>query len=478
MIDFPLQEVRIRELQQWMEEGEQTSVSLTSLYMQRIAEIDQDGPLLRSVIELNPDAIYIAAQMDQERAQGQVRSELHGIPILIKDNINTGDHMHTSAGSLALSDSFAPEDAFLVRQLRKAGAVILGKTNLTEMANFMSFNMQNGYSARGGQTLNPYGPGRLDVGGSSAGSGAAVAANLCAVAVGTETSGSILNPAAKNSLVGIKPTLGLISRTGVIPIAYTQDTAGPMARNVEDAAILLQVLAGKDEQDAPTQTSPVPLPDYASYLDAEGLRGARIGINRAYAHELSDEEKSIMEASIEAMYHAGAVIVDHTDLDHIASEDMTVLLYEFKSALNHYLSTLGPQSSIRTLKDMIDYNHLHHQDALKYGQEILIKAQYETSGKLTEAKYIQARLSDWNQAREEGIDRLLREHQLDAIFSPNHTDAPAVGGYPAIIVPAGYRRDGMPFGISFMSTAYKEPELIRIAYAFEHTVPARRRPML
>lgn len=478
MIDFPLQEVNIRQLQQWMEAGEQTSVSLTSLYMQRIAEIDQDGPMLRAVIELNPDAIYIAMQMDQERAQGQVRSELHGIPVLIKDNINTGDHMHTSAGSLALADSFAPKDAFLVQRLRAAGAVILGKTNLTEMANFMSFDMKNGYSARGGQTLNPYGPGQLDVGGSSAGSAAAVAANLCVVAVGTETSGSILNPAGKNSLVGIKPTLGLISRTGIIPISYTQDTAGPMARNVEDAAILLSVLAGIDEQDAPTKTSPFPTPDYTFYLDPEGLKGARIGINRAYEDEFSDEEKSIMEASIEAMYHAGAVIVEHTDIPHIAPEDMTVLLYEFKSALNHYLSTLGASSSIRTLKDMIDYNHLHHQDALQYGQEILIKAEYETSGRMTESNYIQTRLKYWQQAREEGIDRLLHEHQLDAIFSPWHTDVPAVGGYPAIVVPAGYRRDGMPFGISFMSTAYKEPELIRIAYAFEKTVPARRSPML
>lgn len=479
MIDFPLQEARIRDLQQWMETGEQTSVSLTSLYMQRIAEIDQDGPMLRSVIELNPDAIYMATQMDQERAQGHVRSELHGIPVLIKDNINTGDHMHTSAGSLALADSFAPEDAFLVNQLRNAGAVILGKTNLTEMANFMAFNMQNGYSARGGQTLNPYGPGRLDVGGSSAGSGAAVAANLCAVAVGTETSGSILNPSGKNSLVGIKPTLGLISRTGIVPITYTQDTAGPMARNVEDAAILLSALTGKDEQDVSTQISPTPALDYTDYLDPEGLRGARIGINRAFEQQCSDEEKSIIEASIEAMYHAGAVIIEHTDLPAIVSEDMTVLLYEFKSALNSYLSTLGAHSRIRTLQDMIDYNHLHHQDALKYGQEILIKAQYETSGTLTEAKYIQARLNNWRQAREEGIDRLLQEHQLDAIFTPSwHTDAPAVGGYPAIIVPAGYRRDGMPFGISFMSKAYKEPDLIRIAYAFEKTVPARRSPML
>lgn len=479
MIDFSLQEVRIRDLQQWMETGEQTSVSLTSLYMERIAQIDQDGPMLRSVIELNPDAIYIATQMDQERAQGQVRGLLHGIPVLIKDNINTGDHMHTSAGSLALADSFAPEDAFLVKQLRQAGAVILGKTNLTEMANFMSFNMQNGYSARGGQTLNPYGPGQLDVGGSSAGSAAAVAANLCAVAVGTETSGSILNPSGKNSLVGIKPTLGLISRTGIVPITYTQDTAGPMARNVEDAVILLSALTGKDEQDVSTQISPTPVLDYTAYLDPEGLRGARIGINRAFEQHCSDEEKSIIEASIEAMYHAGAVIVEHTDLPEIVSEDMTVLLYEFKSALNYYLSTLGPHSSIRTLQDMIDYNHLHHQDALKYGQEILIKAQYETSGRLTEANYIQARLNNWRQAREQGIDRLLREHQLDAIFTPSfYTDAPAVGGYPAIIVPAGYRRDGMPFGITFMSTAYKEPELIRIAYAFEKTVPARRSPML
>ncbi|ANF96230.1 amidase [Paenibacillus bovis] len=476
-MEFMLQEATIRQLQQAMEAGEQTAVSMTTAYLQRIAEIDQDGPMLRSVIELNPDAIYIAMQMDQERAAGRIRSELHGIPVLIKDNINTGDHMHTTAGSLALSDSFAPEDAFLVKRLRAAGAVILGKTNLTEMANFMAIDMKNGYSSRGGQTLNPYGPGQLDVGGSSSGSGAAVAANLCVVAVGTETDGSIMSPSANNSLVGIKPTLGLISRTGIIPITYTQDTAGPMARTVTDAVILLGILAGQDEQDAATLVSPAEPVDYTASLDPDGLRGARIGINRYYMKDLTEEERTIMEASIEAMRHAGAVIVEGTNLPESAQEP-TVLLYEFKSALNRYLSTLGPGAPVRTLKEMIDYNHLHHRETLKYGQQILLAAEYETSGRMTESKYIQHRLQYLKNAREDGIDRLLREHQLDAIFSPRFTDTPAVAGYPCIIVPAGYRRDGLPFGINFMGTAYSEPELIRIAYAFEQVVPARRSPVL
>ncbi len=475
---FTLQEATISRLQQWMEDGTESAVSLTVQYMQRIADVNQAGPCLRAVIELNPDAIYIAEKLDQERAAGQLRGPLHGIPVLIKDNINTADHMHTSAGSLALADSYAPQDAHLVQRLRQAGAIILGKTNLTEMANFMASHMKNGYSARGGQTLNPYGPGQLDVGGSSSGSGAAVAANLCAVAVGTETSGSILNPSAYNSLVGIKPTVGLISRTGIIPITYTQDTAGPMARTVQDAAILLGALVGTDEQDAATLALPAELPDYTAYLSKDGLRGARIGINRALLDEYNEEELAIMEASIEAMRHAGAIIVEGANLPHTAGNNFNVLLYEFKSALNRYLSTLEPHAKVRTLKDIIDFNHLHHRDALRYGQDTLLRAEYETSGTLTEPEYMNARLQLGIQARAEGIDRVLQTHQLDAIFSPGFTDTPATVGYPAIMVPAGYLRNGMPFGISFMGTAYSEPQLLRIAYAFEQVVPARRSPIL
>lgn len=478
-MEFTLQEASITQLQQLMEQGQETAVSIASQYMRRIAQLDQQGPQLRSVIECNPDAIAIAMQLDSERAAGHIRGPLHGIPVLIKDNISTSDSMHTSAGSLALADSFAPTDAFLVQQLRAAGAVILGKTNLTEMANFMSFQMKNGYSARGGQTLNPYGPGQLNTGGSSSGSGVAVAANLCAVAVGTETSGSILNPAASNSLVGIKPTLGLISRTGIIPITYTQDTAGPMARTVEDAAILLGVLAGRDAQDVSTLSAPIDIPDYTADLHTASLHGVRIGINRAHLDRLTEEEIAITEASIEAMRHAGAVIIEGADLsDTVGEGDMTVLLYEFKSALNRYLASLGPQATVRTLKEMIDFNHLHHREALRYGQDILLKAEYETSGTLTEPSYINARLDQWHAARADGIDRVLQQHRLDVIFTPEFTDTPAVGGYPAIMVPAGYRRDGMPFGVSFMGTAYSEAQLIRIAYAFEQVVPARRSPLL
>lgn len=459
-----------------MEEGSLTSRALVLHYMDRIARIDRDGVRLQAVLEWNPDAVSQAERLDRERAEGRVRGPLHGIPVLLKDNINTGDNMHTSAGSLALADSFALADAHLVKLLREAGAVLLGKANMTEFANYMTTGMPSGYSSRGGQVRNPYGPGRFQPGGSSAGSAVAVAANLCAVSVGTETSGSILHPAYHTSIVGIKPTVGLISRSGIVPITYTQDTAGPMARTVRDAALLLGAMAGPDPADEATLVAgPGQLPgDYASYCEADGLRGARIGINRGYEEDFKEEEKALLDRAIQAMREAGAEIVESVNLPHIGKS--SVLLHEFKSALNRYLSSLGPDAPVRTLADLIRFHNEHPKETLKYGQTLLLRAELETSGTLTEPAYLLDRMRTWQESREDGIDRVLQEHRLDALLCPGVTNIPAAAGYPAIMVPAGFRQDGHPFGVSFVGTAYSEPALIRIAYAFEQAYPMRRAP--
>lgn len=478
-MSFIVEETTIRSIQSAFESGTLTSRGLTLMYLERIAKYDKAGFGLNAVLELNPDALYIAERCDQERAAGLARGPMHGVPILLKDNINTSDNMHTSAGTLALADSFAPDDAFLVKQLREAGAVILGKANMTELANFMTSGMPNGYSSRGGQVLNPYGPGNFPAGGSSSGSAVAVAANLCAAAVGTETSGSILNPACRNSLVGIKPTLGLISRSGIVPISYSQDTAGPLARTVEDAAILLQAMAvSADPADASTLLAPDRSQlDYSSHLDKDGLHGARIGINRGYIDDFTQEEKEIIDQVIHRMKEAGAVIIDQTNLPHIG-HNSSVLMHEFKSAFNRYLASLGPHAPVKTLHELIAFNNRHHSQTQKYGQKLLLKAEHETSGTLTEARYIQDRLRDLKASREDGIDRLFQEHQLDALFCPGVTDSAAISGYPSIIVPAGCLENGMPFGVAFTGTAYSEPQLLRIAYAFEQNVGTRVYPQL
>ncbi|WP_123043330.1 amidase [Cohnella candidum] len=475
---FNVEEATIRGMQAAMAAGEITSRQLTAMYLERIAEHDKSGIRLNTVLEINPDALYIAENLDIERAEGKVRGHLHGIPVLLKDNIDTADKMHTSAGSLALANSFAQRDAFLVRRLREEGAVILGKANMTEWANFMTTGMPSGYSSRGGQVLNPYGPGKHTPGGSSSGSASSVAANLCAVAVGTETSGSILHPACYNSIVGIKPTLGLISRTGIIPITYTQDTAGPFGRTVEDAAILLGALAGEDAEDAATRPSRGQAhPDYTKFLDRKGLKGARIGINRGYQGDFTKEEKELVDRAVEVLRQCGAEIVEDTNLHHVADHS-SVLLNEFKSALNRYFAFLGPHAPVKSLRDVIDFNNRNQEKALKFGQTWMLRAEYETSGTMTEPEYIRDRLKDWRMSREEGIDKLMEKHKLDALFCPGVTDSPAVSGYPAVMVPAGYREDGLPFGVSFAGKPYSEPALLRFAYAFEQAYPVRVPPNL
>lgn len=466
------------ELQRAMQEGKCTALDLTLFFLDRIARYNET---LNAVLEVNPDALQIAEALDAQRQTRGVCGPLHGIPVLIKDNIDTGDKMHTSAGSLALADSRAMKDAFVVSQLRKAGCVILGKTNLTEWANFMANDMPNGYSSRGGQVHSPYRPGVVDVGGSSSGSGVAAAAALAPLTVGTETSGSILSPASANSVVGLKPTVGLISRRGIIPISHSQDTAGPMAKTVADVAALLGAMAGVDERDPVTHTAiGRALPDYTQCLAADGLRQARIGIVRApYYEGLSETATALMNRALLDIQEAGAELID--DLSFAFAEDIrdyAVLLYEFKADLNYYLSE-RPGNHPRSLAEVIAFNERHHEQALRYGQAILVAAQ-EKSGTLTEAAYIDARRRDILCARRQGIDHLLTTHRLDALLFPANYGAAvaAKAGYPSICVPGGYLEDGTPFGVTFTGGAFSEPTLLRLAYAYEQCTKRREAPQL
>lgn len=484
-------EADIGSMQLAMENGWLSSERLTQAYINRIEKYDGK---LRSVLELNPDALNIARELDQERGAKGSRGPLHGIPILIKDNIATKDRMHTSAGALALANSFAAADAHLAWQLRLAGAVLLGKTNMTEWANFMAGGMWSGYSARGGQTLHPYGPGELFVGGSSSGSAVAVAANLAAAAIGTETDGSIIEPASQNMVVGIKPTVGLISRSGIIPISHRQDTAGPIARSVTDAAILLGALTAMDSGDkAMLIDARTPIHDYTSYLDATYLKQARIGIPRYYYRRLDEERLAIMEEAIARLKEHDATIIDDVKLPcEDAAWDHELLAIEFKHGVNDYLSSLPLTSDVpvRSLQDVIAFNNEHGEAALKYGQDVL---EWSESMALTidDPGYLASVARTEVLARERGIDYALKEHQLDALLLPamhDEQDPAAKAGYPLITVPAGWSEKGYrhpndfttrgPFGIAFAGTAYSEPTLIRLAYSFEQATKHRFPPDL
>lgn len=469
-----MEELTVAEISRMLAEGEISSRQLVLNYMERIALYDKSGPMLNSVLELNPDALFIAEAMDRERAKGRLRSPLHGIPILIKDNINTHDKMRTSAGSIALDDNFAPYDAFIVKKLRDAGLIIMGKTNMTELANYMSYTMRNGYSSRGGQVINPYNP-EGDVWGSSSGSAVAMSANLCALAIGTETDGSIIWPSHMNGTVGLKPTRGLVSRTGIIPICTAQDTAGPMTRTVADAAALLNIIVGEDPEDPSTWCRDIP-EDYTAYLDRGGLKGLRLGINRGYYEDFSQEQIDIAEKAYKAMESCGAELVQDVNLPHLRS-DSSVLLYEFKMCLNAYLST-NPHLRCHSLKDMIDYYGAHPQEGLKYGMSILLDAQYNTSGNCTDPKYILDKAKCQREAQEEGLLKILDGSGLDVLICPGITDCSPISGYPSITVPAGYSSDNMPFGITFVGRPFSEPTLIAAAYAFEQATRARRAPKL
>jgi len=490
---FELDEVTITALQQGMASGKFTAHSLTERYLARIEAVDHSGAGVNSVLEVNPDALEIADKLDQERKEKGSRGPLHGIPVLIKDNIDTGDRMMTTAGSLALHGVPAPRDATVAEKLRAAGAVILGKTNLSEWANFRSSHATSGWSGRGGQTRNPYALDRNPCG-SSSGTGAAVAANLCAVGVGTETDGSVVCPSSANGLAGIKPTLGLISRAGIIPIAHSQDTAGPMARTVRDAAILLSALAGTDTRDAATAGANQHATDYTRFLDPNGLRGARIGVARKY-FGFHDAVDALMEDVLVAMNKQGAVLIDPADLpSHGKFDDseLTVLLYEAKADLNAYLATRGPDVAVHDLEELIVFNNLNRDREMPYfGQDIFLKAQ--SKGPLESKEYLDALEANHRLSRKEGIDAVMDQHQLDAIVAPtggpawltdlvngDHTgggssNAAAVAGYPDITVPAGFVF-GLPVGISFFGRAWSEPTLFKIAYAFERAVQARQTP--
>lgn len=478
---FNIEEATIRQIAAALEDRKIDSQTLVLMYLKRIAELDKSGPKLNSVLEINPDALQIAEALDRERELTGARSIFHGIPVMIKDNINTKDKMHTSAGSLALANNYASYDAFVVEKLREAGAIILGKTNLTEFANFMTENMSNGYSSRGGQTLNPYGLGKFDTGGSSAGSGVAVASNLCTVAVGTETSGSIISPASSNSIAGIKPTLGMVSRTGIIPIAHSQDTAGPMARTVEDAAILLGFMTGIDPADPVTfRGKGKTVSDYTQFLDKDGLKGARIGIPQYIYKYLEEHEKEIMQCCIDEIKQLGAEVIEDKNIDvYDKIHNYDVLIYEFKSDMNAYLSSLGENTTVKTLKGIIDFNNNHPEEALKYGQTILVQCE-STSGTLTEPEYINAKLQDLRLSQAEGIDLYMKENNLDAMLFPSTAGVSiaAKAGYPSVAVPGGYCSDGSPFGLTFSAEAFSEGKLLKFAYAYEQATKKRVTPKL
>ena len=492
---FEFEEATVAELQKRMASGGLSARRLAEAYLARLAALDRQGPELRSVIETNPDALAIADALDAERGAGGVRGPLHGIPVLIKDNIDTADRMTTTAGSLALEGSTPRQDASLARRLRERGAVILGKTNLSEWANFRSSRSVSGWSGRGGQCRNPYALDRNPCG-SSSGSGAAVAANLAALAIGTETDGSIVCPATTCGVVGIKPTVGLVSRAGIIPISQTQDTAGPMARTVADAAVLLTAIAGVDPRDEATAEAGAQASDYTRFLDANGLRGARVGVARNLAGFHPDTDR-LFEQAVAELKHQGAELIDPADVPNVkelGDPELEVMLYEFKDGLDAYLAALGPQAPVRTLADAIAFNERNRAREMTYfGQEIFLKAQ--TKGPLTTPAYREALDKCHRLSRREGLDAILDRHKLDALVAPtgapawvidpvsgdhfvggNSTPA-AVAGYPSLSLPMGFVF-GLPVGLSFIGRAWSEPVLLRLAYAFEQATRHRRPPRL
>ncbi len=509
----------LTELRQALLSGRTTATALTQAYLARIAAYDRNGPALNAVRELNPDALAIAARLDAGKPDA--RLPLWGIPILIKDNIATGDSQHTTAGSLALADARAKRDATVVVQLRRAGAVILGKTNLTEFANILAVNMPSGYSSLGGQVRNPYAPALNEAGipfvlpgGSSAGSAVAVAAGLAAVSIGTETSGSLLSPANMNGLVTVKPTVGLISRTGILPIAASQDTAGPMTRTVRDAALMLNVLAARDSADAATRAQQRPA-DYTASLDAGALRGARIGVpsdpsdaaNDVYYGPLPPPSAAVMENAITALLRAGAIVI-RANIPTIGwlggpASDMpilnlnpesagrnqpqripTVFVYELKNGLNAYLRDWATGTPMKTMSDIVAFNKANASRALRFGQDIFLAAE-ATRGDLSEPEYVAARRMDIRTSRTLGLDAYMAAHKLDAVLFPANLGAAiaAKAGYPSVQVPAGFIAGAnlaftpdYPFGATFTGRAWSEPVLLRLAYAFEQATMARKMP--
>lgn len=492
---FDLEEKAIDDLQRMMATGRMSSKQITQAYLSRIDQLNKKGPALHAVIETNPDALSIASALDAERKAKGPRGPLHGIPVLLKDNIDTHDRMTTTAGSVALEGSIPLRDSFIAARLRAAGAVLLGKANLSEWANFRSSHASSGWTGRGGQTKNPYVLDR-NPSGSSSGSAVAVATSMCAIAVGTETDGSIVSPSSNCGIVGIKPTLGLLSRSGIIPIAHSQDTAGPMTRTVRDAAIMLGAMTGEDANDSATAGSSAhAATDYTKFLDPNGLRGARIGVVRGHYMGFNDDVDRLVADAIDAMKRGGATIVDPADIPTAGKFDdseFDVLLYEFKADLNKYLASLGPNAPVKSLADVIAFNEKHRSTSMPwFGQDIMIKAQ--AKGPLTDQKYLDALAQDQKMSREQGIDAVMNEHKLDALIAPTggpawvtdllngdhytggYSTPSAVAGYPNINVPIGFI-SGLPVGLSIFGRAWSEPTLLRIAYSFEQMTKHRRPP--
>ncbi len=492
---FELDEITIDALQSAMQAGKQTSRRITELYLLRIDQIDKHGPALNSILELNPDALSIADALDQERKAKGPRSPLHGIPVLIKDNLDTADKMLTTAGSLALVDfPKPPKDSFVAMKLRQAGAVILGKTNLSEWANIRSSHSTSGWSGRGGLTRNPYALDRNPCG-SSSGTGSGISANLAVGGIGTETDGSIVCPSSSNGLAGIKPTVGLTSRAGIIPISHSQDGAGPMCRTLRDAAIMLGAITGVDPDDSYTAASQgKSYTDYTQFLDPRGLKGARIGVARKY-FGFSTAVDALMAEALAIMKREGAELIDPADIESFGKFDDSeslVLDYELKADIAQYLARRGPSSPIKTLLDLINFNEHNAQREMQYfGQDTFIRAQ--TRGPLTDTAYLEALGNNHRLARTEGIDQLMDKHHLDAIVAPTggpawttdlvngdhfaggSSNAAAVAGYPNINITAGHLF-GLPVGISFFGRAWSEPTLLKIAYSFEQATKARTAP--
>jgi amidase len=489
-----LKEQNILQLQEQMNSEKLTSRNIFEWYLERIKSIDSNGPQLNSIIELNPDALAIADELDAERKERGPRGLMHGIPVVLKDNIDTADKMMTTAGSLALLGSIPENDAFVVEQLREAGAVILAKANLSEWANFRSKQSSSGWSSRGGQTLNPYALDRNPCG-SSSGSAVAVAADLCSVAVGTETDGSVICPSHANGIVGIKPTIGLVSRSGIVPISHTQDTAGPMGRSVADAAILLGAMTGIDSRDPVTEESKGKAhTDYTQFLNPKGLKGSRIGVVRNL-FGFDERVDAIMEDCIGIMNKKGAEIVDPTEIpsvNELWEIEYEVLLYEFKSDLDVYLAGLGPDAPVKSLKEVIEFNEANRKQTMPiFGQDRMLQSQEK--GTLDSKEYTEALEKCKKLAKTEGLDPVLKEKKLDAVVAPSGGPAwltdhvtgdhytggssslAAASGYSSITVPAGYIH-GLPVGISFISGPYQEPRLIEIAYAFEQASKIRKSP--
>jgi amidase len=491
---FQFDETSVAALQAEMQAGRLTSRAITEHYLQRIAELDLKGPTLRSIIETNPEALSVADELDRERGQKGSRGPLHGIPVILKDNIDTADQMTTTAGSLALEGSIAPRDSGVAARLRAGGAVLLAKANMSEWANIRSTHSTSGWSARGGQCRNPYALDRNPCG-SSSGSAVAVSANLGAIAVGTETDGSIVCPASTTGIVGIKPTVGLVSRAGIIPISHTQDTAGPLCRSVADAAVLLTVMAGGDPRDPATSTSPRQLRDYTKLLDPAGLRGSRIGVARAKFFGYSDRTDRLADEALAVLRHEGAVLIDPADVPHAGEYDdaeLDVLLYEFKADLARYLEQLGPKAPVKKLQDVIAFNEQHREQEMPYfGQELFLRAQ--KNGTLTSPAYTKALHKCRRLSRDLGIDAVMAKHRLDALVAPTGNPAwptdlvngdhftggsstpAAVAGYPSVSVPMGFAF-GLPVNLSFFGRAWSEPTLIKLAYAYEQASKHRKPP--